>query len=289
MNYWFVILLAIVQGLAELLPVSSSAHVVVAEKLLGLDPTAPEMTLLLVMLHTGTMFAVIVYFWQRWRRRFFQSAADFWRFVWLLFLATVLTGIIGEGLIKGVEKFPSHGESKAWIEELFGRLDLIAPALAVAGILILIAGLAEKREQGENGAAGSEMTTTQAGWIGAVQGLCLPFRGFSRSGATISTGMLAGVGKTLAEDFSFALAVILTPAVVGREVLRLAQLRHVQSGGALAAALTPSLVGAACAFLAGLLALKWLSRWLETGRWYIFGIYCLVAACVVMALHYRGF
>jgi undecaprenyl-diphosphatase len=44
-----------------------------------------------------------------------------------------------------------------------------------------------------------------------------------------------------------------------------------------------------CAFLAGLLALKWLSRWLETGRWYIFGIYCLVAACVVMALHFRGF
>ena len=57
-----VILLAIIQGLAELLPVSSSAHVVVAEKLLGLDPSSPQMTLLLVMLHAGTMFAVIVYF-----------------------------------------------------------------------------------------------------------------------------------------------------------------------------------------------------------------------------------
>ncbi len=55
-----VIILAIVQGLAELLPVSSSAHVVVAEKLMGLDPSSPQMTLLLVMLHTGTMFAVIV-------------------------------------------------------------------------------------------------------------------------------------------------------------------------------------------------------------------------------------
>ncbi len=58
-----VILLAIVQGLAELLPVSSSAHVIVAEKLMGLDPSSPQMTLLLVMLHTGTMFAVIAYFW----------------------------------------------------------------------------------------------------------------------------------------------------------------------------------------------------------------------------------
>ncbi|MGH8300225.1 MAG: undecaprenyl-diphosphate phosphatase, partial [Steroidobacteraceae bacterium] len=57
-----VIILAIVQGLAELLPISSSAHVIVAEKLMGMNPAAPEMTLLLVMLHTGTMFAVIVYF-----------------------------------------------------------------------------------------------------------------------------------------------------------------------------------------------------------------------------------
>jgi undecaprenyl-diphosphatase len=57
-----VIVLAIVQGLAELLPVSSSAHVIVAEKLMGLDPSSPQMTLLLVMLHTGTMFAVIAYF-----------------------------------------------------------------------------------------------------------------------------------------------------------------------------------------------------------------------------------
>jgi undecaprenyl-diphosphatase len=59
-----VVILAIVQGLAELLPVSSSAHVVVSEKLMGLDPSSPQMTLLLVMLHTGTMFAVIFYFWK---------------------------------------------------------------------------------------------------------------------------------------------------------------------------------------------------------------------------------
>ena len=63
MTLFQILILAIIQGAAELLPVSSSAHVIVAEKLLGLDPTRPEMTLLLVMLHTGTMFAVIVYFW----------------------------------------------------------------------------------------------------------------------------------------------------------------------------------------------------------------------------------
>ena len=65
-----ILVLAIVQGVAELLPISSSAHVIVAEKLMGLDPTKPEMTLLLVMLHTGTMFAVIFFFWKSWKESF---------------------------------------------------------------------------------------------------------------------------------------------------------------------------------------------------------------------------
>jgi Bacitracin resistance protein BacA len=64
-----IIILAVVQGLAELLPVCSSAHVIVAEKLMGLDPSSPPITLLPVMLHTGTMFAVIVYLWRQWRSR----------------------------------------------------------------------------------------------------------------------------------------------------------------------------------------------------------------------------
>ena len=75
-----VLILAIVQGLAELLPVSSSAHVVVAEKLMGLDPSSPQMTLILVMLHTGTMFAVIVYFWNQWKRAYFSTGDAFKRF-----------------------------------------------------------------------------------------------------------------------------------------------------------------------------------------------------------------
>src|SRR5580698_2385031 len=99
-----VVILAIVQGLAELLPVSSSAHVVVAEKLLGLDPSSPPMTLLLVMLHTGTMFAVIVYFWRAWRRSYFESVATFKTFLGHVVLATLLTAVIGEALMLLLEK-----------------------------------------------------------------------------------------------------------------------------------------------------------------------------------------
>jgi undecaprenyl-diphosphatase len=284
---WFlhVILLAIVQGLAELLPISSSAHVIVAEKLMGMDATTPAATVLLVMLHTGTMLAVIVYFWARWRRSFFENAADFKQFVISLILATAVTGIIGYGLIKAIEKFAFPGRPHAWVEELlFGRLDLIAVALAAGGVLILVAGLMEKRLRASPTDA-SQVDNNQALWIGALQGLCLPFRGFSRSGATISTGMLAGVQKARAEDFSFALAVILTPPAIARELWRLHEAPH---SGIVAINLMPSLVGMVFAFLAGLLALKWLSRWLETGRWYVFGIYCLVAAIVVAFLHFHA-
>jgi len=289
MSLLHVIILAIVQGFAELLPVSSSAHVIVAEKLMGLDPSSPPLTLLLVMLHTGTMFAVIVYFWRQWRDTYFQSSAAFRESAGLVILATVLTGVVGEGCIKIIEKTLFRNVPHAQIEDLFGRLELIAPALAAAGVLILIAGIIEKRNPTGSLRESNELNARQAGLIGVVQGLCLPFRGFSRSGATISTGMLAGVAKSRAETFSFALAVVLTPPVVAREAMRLIQAERMSSTAHLAAAVLPSLLGAGFAFLAGLLALKWLTRWLEGGRWYLFGIYCLVAAAMVAALHRVGY
>jgi undecaprenyl-diphosphatase len=275
-----VILLALVQGLAELLPVSSSAHVIVAEKLMGLDPTAPEMTLLLVMLHTGTMFAVIVYFWKAWKASIFASRDMLIQQAVRLGIATAVTLAVAWVLMQAAKKATGIAE----IESLFGNLPVIAGALAAVGILILIAGLAERRL-----ARNREIGIREAAWIGAVQGLALPFRGFSRSGATISTGLLLGAIKPRVEEFSFALAVILTPLVIGREVWRLIN-DHVHKGFAVTwNDFAPSLLGMVCAFLAGLLALLWLSRWLERGRWYLFGVYCLAAAAVVFTLHCRGY
>jgi undecaprenyl-diphosphatase len=312
MPFFHVIVLAIVQGLAELLPVSSSAHVVVAESILhkhfgGLPPSDPNMTLLLVMLHTGTMFAVIAYFWQQWRQSYFATVDAFKRFALRMIYATALTGVVGEALIKLIEHTAFKGAPKAEIEELFGRLELVAPALACAGILILIAGLTEKKtvaadakKAAARAAATSltrrptdSVTMRQAGWIGLVQGLALPFRGFSRSGATISAGMLTGATKQRSERFSFALAVVITPAAIGREALRLVHATHAAAATGnpvdLHGTVVFSLLGAVFAFLAGLVALKWLSNWLENGRWYLFGIYCLVASCVVFYLHTRGY
>jgi undecaprenyl-diphosphatase len=267
---------------------------------MGLDPSSPQMTLLLVMLHTGTMFAVIAYFWRQWRQSYFATVDAFKRFALRLVYATALTGVVGEALIKLVEHTMFKGAPKAEIEDLFGRLDLVAPALACAGILILIAGVREKKQDESQTAAASltrrpsdSVTMRQAGWMGLLQGLCLPFRGFSRSGATISTGMLTGATKQRAERFSFALAVVITPFAIAREVLRLLHATHAATASGstidLHGTVVFSLLGAVFAFLAGLVALKWLSNWLENGRWYWFGIYCLVASVVVFYLHTQGY
>jgi undecaprenyl-diphosphatase len=200
-----------VQGAAELLPVSSSAHVILVEKLMGLDPSTPQMTFFLVMLHTGTMFAVLIYFWPRWRKLsldFFKAAV----------LATGVTGVVGLGLKKVIEKLILErflGESHAEIEMLFKSLPLIGLSLFVVGILIVIAGRLEARSRVK------KVSPNVAARIGLIQGLCLPFRGFSRSGATISGALLSGVNRAVAEDFSFALAVLLTPPVVALELHRL--------------------------------------------------------------------
>ena len=105
--------------------------------------------------------------------------------------------------------------------------------------------------------------------------------------------LLAGAEREPVERFNFALAVVLTPPVVLLETMRL-----LKAARASAAAGTPihlsgsigmSLLGAVFSLLAGLLALKWLSSWLESGRWHWFGAYCLVASAVVLFLRVRGF
>ena len=276
-----ILVLALVQGFAELLPVSSSAHVIVAEKLMGLDPTTPEMTLLLVMLHTGTMFSVLFYFGKDWGSRYFQSLTDSLVFLKQIFLATLVTVILGFALKFLIEKVALRGIANAEVEMIFGNLKLISLSLGAAGCLILFSSNFQETSRGKKGLGPKESL-----WIGLVQGLCLPFRGFSRSGSTISTGLILGLAKTKAEDFSFALAVVLTPAVDWREIHRLMK-AHTFSGLSLGEKIglfSPGFLGMAFSFLAGLLALKWLSSWLEEGRWGWFGFYCLAASAAVWML-----
>jgi len=282
-----ILVLAIIQGATELLPVSSSAHVIVAEKLMGLDPTSPEMTLLLVMLHTGTMLAVIVFFWNSWKVNFFRSSQVFSESLKLIIAATIATGFVGVLLKVLIEKIILKGIAHAEVELLFGNLLLISASLAAVGALILCTGFKKEGPSRKDGALGLK----SACLIGMVQGICLPFRGFSRSGATISTGLILGIEKIKLEDFSFALAVVLTPPVILKEALRFLKAQHVSvpHETSLLKLFLPSIIGMVLSFISGILALKWLSNWLSLGRWYLFGFYCLCASVIIFYLYCQGF
>ncbi len=317
-----ILVLAIVQGAAELLPISSSAHVTIAARLMGYDTGRVfEWTFLLVMLHTGTMFSVLIYFWSRWKTWLNQIPA--------MVVATVCTAAVGYPLMILIKHFLNTDPTAApqEVEHLFQNLPLMACSLAAVGVLIIVAGLVDERRpatlstqanrtksvppgafakrSSQPAAVTNEpplISHVQAAVIGAVQGLALPFRGFSRSGSTISAGILLGVARTKAEEFSFALAVILTPVVIAREVWMLikehshaaveqaaqnvAATADTAASASLEHLLLPGLLGMAFSFVAGLVALKWLSSWLEHGRWKFFGFYCLFAAAVVLAMQF---
>ncbi len=283
-NLLQILFLGLVQGAAELLPVSSSAHVIVAEKLMGLDPSSPTMTFLLVMLHTGTMVAVIAYFWKAWKRTFFASAASLKETTVNVIVATLATLIVGLALKVLIEKVCMHGSSKDEMEDLFGHLPLVGGALLSAGLLILTAG----HLRGSHGTRSLGLVSSI--WIGVSQGFCLPFRGLSRSGTTISVGMLQGINRQRVEEFSFALAVIITPPAIAKELLRLLK-AHTEAASPhhLLHLLGPGLFGMIGAFVAGLLALKLLSSWLEKGHWAWFGYYCIAFSGFVFFLASRGY
>ena len=99
-----------------------------------------------------------------------------------------------------------------------------------------------------------------------------------------------GISKKKIEDFSFVLAVVLTPPIIFREILRLLR-AHQAASSDMANMLHlfyPGLFGMVMSFVFGILALRWLSSWLERGRWHLFGIYCLCASVIIYSLHIKG-
>ncbi len=310
-------ILASIQGVTELFPVSSSAHVLLAAKYLGIDPTAPEMTLLLTLLHTGTMLAVVVYFWERWK-------VLSWDFFKKAFWATAFTGVLGLCLKKIIE---SSGDE---LESTFRNWSRMGWALVLGGGFIFYAGWKKKKalaaapldlaaclgpnpepvvlqvlnrslnqgvsstvhagdergdgeQQAVSSSQGDPVAAGVALWMGLAQGLCLPFRGLSRSGVTISVGLLRGLTPEAAEDFSFILAVFLTPAVLAHSGLR--WLKWVQVQGLVtpfSEQLAPAFLGLILSFCTGYLSLRLLSRFLNQGRWHYFGVYCLALGSLLL-------
>jgi undecaprenyl-diphosphatase len=257
-------LLGILQGLTEFIPVSSTAHLLIAQKVFGI-PSNDAMFSFLVLVQFGTILSLIIYFWKDlWMliKAFFvkpfSSAQN--RLAWYIIIATVPALIFGYLLRSAVTA-------------------LFRTPLLEAGIRLLITavvlGLAEWL--GRRNRSLSKMTWKDALVVGIAQVLAV-FPGASRSGTTISAGMARRLDRPSAARFAFLLSVPVMLAASGYQSLQLLKLQG------LSAFLPLLAIGIVTAALIGWLAIKWLLAYLNKHSLYIFASYCAILGLLVLVI-----
>lgn len=258
------IVLGLVQGLTEFLPVSSSGHLRVVPALLGWDDPGTAFT---AVIQLGTMAAVVIYFWtDLWRiagawigsltDRSRRSDPDA-RMGWYLIAATVPIGLFGLAF-------------KDQIESGARDLRLIAGSLIVMGLVLLLA-----EQVGTRRKELADLTTRDGVAVGLAQSMAL-VPGVSRSGATISAGLFLGYKREAAARFSFLLSV---PAVV---LSGLFQLKDIGAGDG--PGLVPTVVATLVSFVVGYAAIAWLLRYLTTHSTLVFVVYRVALGLLLVGL-----
>lgn len=255
------IILGIVQGLTEFLPVSSSGHLVIAEHLL---PGWHQPGIIFeILLHLATLLAVIIFFRKDLGaliKSLYSSgpqATKHRRVILMLLLATIPTGIIG---LLGKKFFVS----------LFNRLDVVGGMLLVTALILW---LAESRNPEK--LTKKSTTIVDAIIIGITQGLAI-LPGISRSGSTIGAGMLLGIEPGTAARFSFLLSI---PAISGAALLNIREISAIPADQ-----IASCLCGALAALITGLMALKFLLMIIEERRLKIFSLYCLIVGSITLIM-----
>jgi len=268
MPAWQALIYGVVQGLAEFLPISSSAHLTLMPWLFGWEDPGLAFD---VALHWGTLVAVLAVFWRDWIR--FISAGLFGkgdkadaRLFWALVVSAVPGAIIGKLLDK-------------WAEETLRAPLLIAATLSVMGVLLWVADW-----RGSKSRDLAQMTPWRAFGIGVAQAAAL-VPGVSRSGSTITLGLFEGFGREEIARFSFLMS---TPIIFGAGLLKLPHMiREMRSGtgdvtwAALAAGFIASAV-------VGTAVIRWMLAWLRTRTYLPFAVYRLALAALVVVLWLSG-
>lgn len=262
------VVMGIVQGLTEFLPVSSSGHLIVVPFLLGWDDAFLTSLAFSVMLHIGTLLALLVYFRADWirlipaglaalRDRSFQGDGDR-RLAWLLILATIpaaLAGFLFEDII----------------ETSFRQVGLVALMLVLGGVLLLVADRFGASSRGV-----PDITPQIALIVGVAQVLAL-VPGLSRSGVTISAGRMVGLDRESAARFAFLMA---TPITAGAGVYE--AVRLVRQGGIDGASVAPLIVGMVAAAISGMAAIHFMLGFLRRQSLDVFVLYRFLLAAVVL-------
>jgi undecaprenyl-diphosphatase len=262
------IVLGIVQGAAEFLPVSSSAHLVLVPWLLGWNFEPEAAFVFDVLVQMGTLLAVIVYFWRDlWtllragvislvRRDFSQPEA---RLAWLLVLGTLPAAVAGV-LLRDV------------VSESFSRPTAVAGFLLATSAFLLLAEIRAERTRDL-----SRLTWMDALVVGIAQAFSL-FPGISRSGTTIGGGLLRGLDRQSAARFSFLLSV---PIMLGAGAL---EARHLIGMPTLGQQLLPLTLGFIAAAAVGFLAIRWLLGYLAHHSLRGFSLYCAIAGMATLVI-----
>ena len=268
------LVMGIVQGLTEFLPVSSSGHLILVPWLFGWDDPFINSLAFSVMLHIGTLGALLIYFASDWMRlvpaglatirdRSFRDDPDR-KLAWLLVAATIPAAIAGFLL-------------NDFFEEAVRAPGIVAVTLIVGGVILWLADRlgATTRRIGD-------MTFPLALGIGFAQAIAL-IPGISRSGISISAGRFAGLDRASAARFSFLMA---TPVTAGAALFEIRKLVSGEAG--VDVSIAPLVVGLVAAFLSGLLAIRVLLDYVRTHSFDIFVIYRFVLAGTVLLLIATG-
>ena len=277
------IVLAVIQGLAEFIPISSSGHLIIVRRLLGWNELSPAHELTFdVALHFGTLLSVLVYFRRTWVQiiraalggkvvRFSESAASAQpltaeeqreerMLLWFMALATVPGALAGKLLEQSAEEY--------FREHIF----LIAGALIVVALL-----MAWGEKFGQLGKPLTRVSLADSLIIGCAQAAAL-IPGVSRSGATITAGLFRNLTREAAVRFSFLLS---TPLIAGAALLKAHEL---QKEGLPEGMHAPFLVGVTISAVVGYATIRWLLRYLQSNSLKIFIVYRIIAGVIVIGL-----
>lgn len=253
------VILGILQGLTEFLPVSSSGHLAIGKHLLNFE--TPDM-LFDVMLHVATLLVVLIYFRRRvfliikaffgiFFKRFQKDYFENKRFLWGIIVASIPTAVIGLAFEK-------------YALEYFETIIFVGYALIVTSILLVIS----DRFQGKG-----KITTSKSMVIGIAQGLAVT-PGISRSGTTIAVSCMLGIERNEAAEFSFLLSV---PAILGAMVLQIKDVTITSVD-----MLIPYGAGMAAAFISGFIVIGVMMAFIRKAQLKFFAVYCLLLGLFVV-------
>lgn len=282
------LILGIVQGLAEYLPISSSGHLEIFREILGLDLSGADSLQFDVMLHVATVLSTIVVLW----REFLPLCVSFFTFKRdsnFYYVCKILVSCIPIGIV-GVF-------FKDTIETFFGQeLALVGTCLCVTALLLSFSYFFRTRpldesKPGKKPYKPRDISFVDAFVIGCAQAVAV-LPGLSRSGTTIATGILIGDNREKVAQFSFLMVII---PILGEALLDVKKIFGVEAIDAAAGVATetigflPILVGFLASFIVGCIACKWMLAIIKKGKLVWFALYCLIVGLVCIAKSYGLF